>query len=91
MATIFNNTTSASASASKFSKELKLSIDIINAKGETVRVNLGYLALFSNNDILSTIAEMDEQEVQDLASKLKLSVQDAGQRQEKAKRTVTFA
>lgn len=90
MATIFNNTKSTSTSA-KFSKELKISTKIIGTNGNPVEVNLGYLALFENNDILSAIAEMDEQEVQNLASKLILSVQDAGIRQERAKRTVTFA
>lgn len=78
-------------STAKFNKELKISIDIIGSNGEPTTVNLGYLALFSNNDILTTIADMDDEEVKNLASKLKLQVQDAGLRQEKAKRTITFA
>lgn len=90
MATIFNNNKSTSTNA-KFSKELKLSTKIIGTNGNPVEVNLGYIALFENNDILSAIAEMDEQELQDLVSKLILSVQDAGTRQERAKRVIKFA
>lgn len=90
MATIFNNT-STSTSSAKFDKELKLSIDILNAEGEKVSATLGYVALFSNNDILSAIAYMSDDEVQNLASKLKLSVQEAGKRSERVKRTITFA
>lgn len=89
MATIFNKT--GSSSTAQFSKELKISIDIINAEGKPTTVTLGYMALFNNNDILSAVADMSQDDVQDLAPKLKLSVQDAGIRQERAKRTVTFA
>ena len=89
MATIFNNT--KSTSTAQFTKELKIAVDIINAEGNPVTVNLGYLALFNNNDTLSAIADMDEQGLKELAPKLKLAVQDAGIRAERAKRTVTFA
>lgn len=91
MATIFNNTKSTSTATAKFSKELKVSTTIIGNDGNPVVVNLGYIALFNNNDVLSAIADMNEQEVNNLASKLILSVQEAGIRQEKAKRTITFA
>ena len=90
MATIFNNSNTSKSSA-KFSKELKIAIDIIGSNGEPVTVNLGYLALFENNDILAAISDMSQDEVQELASKLKLAVQDAGTRSERAKRIVTFA
>lgn len=83
------NTERTAKSTAKFNKELKISIDIIGSNGEPTTVNLGYLALFENNDVLQAIADMDD--VQTLASKLKLAVQDAGLRQERAKRTVTFA
>lgn len=89
MATIFNKT--STSATPKFTKELKLSTKIIGTNGNPVEVNLGYVALFDNNDILSAISEMDEQEVQDLASKLILSVQDAGLRQERSKRVIKFA
>lgn len=89
MATIFNKT-SGSTNA-QFTKELKIAIDIIGSNGEPTTVNLGYLALFNNNDILAAIADMDNDAVAELAPKLKLSVQDAGIRAERAKRTVTFA
>lgn len=78
-------------SPAKYSKELKLTIDIIGSDGEPVQVTLGYMALFDNNDVLSAIADMPSDEVKNLASKLKLSVQAAGLRQERAKRTITFA
>lgn len=91
MTAIFNNTKSISTATVKFSKELKVSTTIIGNDGNPVVVNLGYIGLFNNNDVLSAIADMNEQEVSNLASKLILSVQDAGIRQEKAKRTITFA
>lgn len=81
----------AAKSPAKYSKELKLTIDIIGSDGEPVQVTLGYMALFDNNDVLSAIADMSQEGVKGLASKLKLSVQDAGLRQERAKRTITFA
>ncbi|ANB91468.1 hypothetical protein MOVS_05160 [Moraxella ovis] len=83
------NTERTAKSTAKFNKELRVSIDIIGSNGEPTTVNLGYLALFENNDVLQAIADMDD--VQSLASKLKLAVQEAGLRQERAKRTVTFA
>lgn len=86
----FNEERTAKTSA-KFSKELKLSVNIIGSDGELRTVNIGYLALFENNDILQAIADMDEQGLKEFTTKLKLSVQDAGLRQERAKRTVTFA
>lgn len=86
----FNEERTAKSTA-KYSKELKLSIDIVGSDGEPVQVTLGYMALFDNNDVLSAIADMSQEDVKGLASKLKLSVQDAGIRQERAKRTVTFA
>lgn len=88
----FNTESRTVKVTAKFSKELKLSTDIIGSNGEPVEVNLGYLALFENNDVLQAIAEMDEEGLKDFVSnKLKLAIQDAGIRQERAKRTITFA
>lgn len=88
----FNTESRTAKVTAKFSKELKLSTDIIGSNGEPVEVNLGYLALFENNDVLQAIAEMDEEALKDFVSnKLKLAIQDAGIRQERAKRTITFA
>lgn len=88
----FNTESRTVKVTAKFSKELKLSTDIIGSNGEPVEVNLGYLALFENNDVLQAIAEMDEEGLEDFVSnKLKLAIQDAGIRQERAKRTITFA
>lgn len=83
------NTERTAKSTAKYSKEIRVSIDIIGRDGEPVSVNLGYLALFDNNDVHQAVADMDD--VQPLASKLKLAVVEAGQRQERAKRTITFA
>lgn len=75
----------------QFEKELKISATIEGADGNPKEVNLGYLALFSNNDILTTIADMDDEEVKNLASKLILQVQDAGIRMPKTeKRKIKF-
>lgn len=85
------NTETRTTKAPKFTKELKLSTSIIGSKGEPVEVNLGYLALFENNDVLQAIADMDDVELEEFMSKLKIAVQDAGIRQERVKRTITFA
>lgn len=87
----FNTESRTVKVTAKFSKELKLSTNIIGSNGEPVEVTLGYLALFENNDVLQTIADMDEEGLKEFVSKLKLAVQDAGIRQERAKRTITFA
>lgn len=87
----FNTEARTAKLTAKFSKELKLSVDIIGSNGQPVEVNLGYLALFENNDVLQAIADMDEQGLKQITSKLKLAIQDAGIRQERNKRTITFA
>lgn len=75
----------------RFSKELKIAATIKDANGKPKEVTLGYIALFDNNDILSSIASKSDEQVQNLASKLTLSVQDAGIRQPKlAKREIEF-
>ena len=81
----------AKSNVAKFTKELKISTNIIGSSGEPVEVTLGYLALFENNDVLQAIADMAADELAGLGSKLKLVVQDEGIRQERAKRTITFA
>ena len=83
--------TAAKNNAPKFTKELKISTNIIGSSGEPVEVTLGYLALFENNDVLQAIADMTADDLAGLGSKLKLVVQDEGIRQERAKRTITFA
>ena len=75
----------------KFSKELKIAATIKDTNGNPKEVTLGYIALFDNNDILTSLASMSDEQVQGLASKLNLSVQDAGIRQPKLeKRKIEF-
>lgn len=87
MSTIFNKT---STSKAQFSKELKLSVNIKGNDGNPTNVSIGYVALFSNNDILMSIADMSQDELNDFKNKLILSVQEAGLRSERAKRTIEF-
>ena len=87
----FNTESRTSAKKPQYTKELKISTNIIGSDGEPKEVALGYLALFDNNDILQAIADMDEEDLKVFVTKLKVAVQDAGIRQERAKRTIKFA
>ena len=87
----FNTESRTSAKKPQYTKELKISTNIIGSDGEPKEVALGYLALFDNNDILQAIADMDEEDLKVFVTKLKVAVQDAGLRQDRAKRVIKFA
>lgn len=80
----------ANRNSNKPSAELKIQMDI-KIDGEVQTVTLGYLGLFENNDIHELITNLSTTDLADLASKLKLTVQKAGERSTGPKRKIELA
>lgn len=80
----------ANRNSNKPSAELKIQMDI-KIDGELQTVTLGYLGLFENNDIHELLTSLSANDLADLASKLKLTVQKAGERSAGPKRKIELA